>query len=601
MERYGKYWPQHANDVSIELKCFLNPPPQGHDRATHLLSAIRAGFPERDANGRAIYAIHDWALHRHSVFCRHLRGGDRYGKYISLWGPAASSKTTDMAMAALMYWAASPADTVVILCSTTKPLLERRIWGEITKYYSMFEGMFPGELTPSKFSITLDPKNPRAGIFGVPVLRGTIKEALGNIYGQHNRRVLLIVDEAQATRIAAIEAADNLSAGCEEFLMIIMGNPESMFDPLGIYSEPVDGYDKISPDTHSEWETKMGGYCYFYDGLKSPGIAHPDRYPFLLSREQIEQVRKKRGENSPQFWSQRRGFLPMVAGTETAFSEAFLLHNRMLETGDDVLWNDYQIFAGCDPTGSVMGDPAMAVCAKVGTTLRGERLIVFQEPQQIVLDARDDKTPVSYQISREYTKFRKHNAVPRRHAAIECSANQGAIADVCDMERAFEGEDPAERHLRIQFGGAPSDRPVSVDDFTEAKDLYEDRLTELWYALMAFGRYKQIRGLTKEVARQLCMRMALIRGGRTKIESKRDMRRRGVASPNDADAVITCLEAIRQITGFVAGSGSMVKRELDERRNEGVPVEIVMSQHLEAYSRHRLDEEDDGSYSESPI
>ena len=118
-----------------------------------------------------------------------------------------------------------------------------------------------------------------------------MEEALHNLIGYHNTRVLLVVDEAQGTREAIFQATDNLAKN-PEFKCLLMGNAESREDPHGRFSEPLGGWISVDPESSEQWETRGGpakglGCCVFFDGRKSPAITEPDgerKYPFLINQ-----------------------------------------------------------------------------------------------------------------------------------------------------------------------------------------------------------------------------------------------------------------------------------------------------------------------------
>jgi hypothetical protein len=105
------------------------------------------------------------------------------------------------------------------------------------------------------------------------------------------------------------------------------------------------------------------------------------------------------------------------------------------------------------------------------------------------------------------------------------------------------GELWSNRPLGVQFGGAPSDRVVR--DNKTAKDLYVNRVTELWYSMLEFVQSGQIKGMDSEMATELRERKAETQkaavGLKMKVEPKSEMKMRMQRSPDVADSSVILL------------------------------------------------------------
>ena len=166
------------------------------------------------------FQLNRWSDHRALHFLR-----EGHHKELTAWfGPGAAAKTFDAAKLAFTYWLAAPDRTVVTCCSTTAKMLDQRIWGSIKRLYhalmtnpdycdlpiKLYEGdtrqvVFVGESDKGR--------HPNAMLRGVAIEQGSVDDAIGNVIGVHNERMLLIVDEEQFTREALIEARINLRKG----------------------------------------------------------------------------------------------------------------------------------------------------------------------------------------------------------------------------------------------------------------------------------------------------------------------------------------------------------------------------------------------------
>lgn len=554
LHRYNLTFPFGTAEATMELAAY-RASRDGFDTGfptfRHMLRAIRLLFPS--------HKISLWTKRRVRAFC------DPLPKYRwQTWiGPAASGKSTDAAVIALIHWWAAPDCTTVTTASTTQPMLEKRIFGEVVKYHSSVPNA-PGFYHSSDTSITLGKKESdlvsnRNGIFGVAVLKGTLAEAMGNIVGVHNRYNVLIVDEMQATREAVVEAASNLSAS-GEFCFIGMGNPDDRNTPLGRHSEPKGGWETVHPDKPGceEWDTKEG-VCLFFDGLKSPAVADPEGWPFLLNRRKIDEYAEAHGADSPLFWSQRRGFFPPEGMTDTLFSLSFF-ESTLSDRTDPQQWMFPPLLvAGLDPAFSSGGDRCVMSVMEAGLTTLGRMVIRNRTDLRRVIklsasllgasrsggNGVDVPVPVSQQIVAQVSAACIALGIPPERLALDTTGTQNTLADVFDtMWRPG--------CLRVSFGGKASTRPISDADRTEGAKFYGNRMTELWHCLWHACKAGQIMGIDYEVAREFSWRR-LHKVMPVTLESKVDMRVRTGKSPDIADSVVVILELLRQRFGWTPG------------------------------------------------
>ena len=201
IQRYGMQFPDDISPATMALTAYSNSiviDADREERALMLLEAMRLLWPVK------VYRINVWTERRVRTFCKEPSG------FFTMWGPSSAGKSTDMAAIVLAHWLAAPAFTTCTVCSTTRPALEQRIFGEIVKLYLALKNP-PGEYRSSGTKIALGDDNSKNGIFGVAILMGSVKDAMSNMVGKHNRRNLLLVDEMQGTREAAVEAVSNLT------------------------------------------------------------------------------------------------------------------------------------------------------------------------------------------------------------------------------------------------------------------------------------------------------------------------------------------------------------------------------------------------------
>ena len=259
----------------------------------------------------------------------------------------------------LEYWLEYPEGTSVIMASTTRDALARRLWYYIQDLHSKIQArpdLTIGQALYSEYMIRLRAGDKKNGIFGLAIEDGPVEEALHNLIGYHNARVLLVVDEAQGTREAIFQACDNLAKN-PEFKALLLGNAESREDPHGRFSEPLGGWLSVDADSSQQWETRVGparglGCCVFFDGRKSPAITEVGgerKYPFLINQRQIDDALAYHGSGEhPRFWSQSIGFWPPVGISQTVLDERIVLNNHLREPA--TWYTDYQQCAVLDPS-----------------------------------------------------------------------------------------------------------------------------------------------------------------------------------------------------------------------------------------------------------
>lgn len=554
MIAYGHEWPDETSDAQIHLWCYRH-----HDQRNksmlakhvHFELAIKALWPEILPSGKKGYVWNEWSYRRLYAWCYH--------DFQTWWGPSSSGKSTDAGVFALAHWYSAPDQTTITVCSTTKDMLERRIWREIIRFHTMLDGRVPGAHLRSKHCIQLEDPTSRDGentinaIFAVAVQKGTTQEAVGNLVGLHNDYNVLIIDEMQATREAAVEAFDNLSTG-KESKFLGMGNPSDRKDPLVKASEPKHGnWDLISPELE-EWETKKG-VCLYFDGLKSPGVRDPKKFWYLLTQKQIESMAVDPGRDSPRFWSQRRGFCPPDGLVEAVLSYSFIEKFQMARS--DVRWRDsYITVAGLDPSFSSGGDRCVLQLAQLGQFDTGQMGLKFLPPNLINMKI-TAKEPLTFQLALDVIKILNAHGVDIKHLGVDCTGAQRAVADIIDRETRRKCH-------RVIFSQKASDMRISLGDNTPACEVYRNKVTELWYQVREFGQAGQVAGLSKDAIDDFTMRH-LISSGSTSalicIESKDDMKERtGGRSPDYGDAASILVDVVRSRLRVFAGVSGSVRK-----------------------------------------
>ena len=142
--------------------------------------------------------------------------------------------------------------------------------------------------------------------------------------------------------------------------------------------------------------------------------------------------------------------------------------------------------------------------------------------------------------------------------------------------------------IRIGFGNRASDRIVEQEEKNgrvvqlRARDLYRDRMTELWYQLYKLGRTRQVKGIDEDMAKELVSRR-LISETPLIFEPKKDMKIRVGYSPDNADAgvlatevAVSCFELMPIGLGTETPVGDYMKFAREVNFDEDEAYEVSM-------------------------
>jgi hypothetical protein len=471
----------------------------------------------------------------------------------AITGGAATLKSGSAGFYGMMYYACCPFDTGVYIVSTTVQQCLKRIWKMIFVLYPMIRRLFKASvmrMSPTPYIATVLPngqQDPSHGIFVVPLAKGE-NVAIETLKGFHPRRSLLIGDEMDSVSPELIKVQDNMRAGTNEFQAIWLGNDPSLFNGLGQIMQPTPG--GAVTLAHTEWDSISGVHCIRKDGFDSPNIRDRDRWTGLIRQRDIDEiVRRNGGENTPGVFIMIRGIHPPEGVEDTVLSESLFLR---FHCSDGVTWQS-------SFTSSVLLDPAFggdrcvirlmmrgleAVKRKEGEMPQaGKMKILFGPPVIIPIDATDTLNPPEYQIAHATKAFCEKNGVGPDEMIMDCTGTGRGAAAVLQREWS-------PRINLCEFGGKCSDYIVSDEDRRPASELYDRKVTELWYSFRQFVEADMVRGLDLATQREFCSRHFTIRGTGTgkkiSVETKGEMKERGLASPDLSDNACLGIFLLRQ-------------------------------------------------------
>ncbi len=572
IKKYGASWADDLHPLQIEMECVKrggewtgkSGAKCGEGLSCHLSQMRRIIWPELDdeRNGQR------WHKLCRETICAH--------KITVLMGCASSGKTHESAWIYLCEWFSDPENTVVLVSSTDLRGLKLRIWGEISSLWEKAVQRFdflPGHMLDSATAITFTNledveegerkvRDMRQAIIGIPTVQGGKSVGLGKWQGIKQKKVRLIADEAAAMSGSFLSAFSNLNNN-ESFRSVILGNPADVGDPLGRAAEPVDGWEAyMQPDKTTVWKTRfMNGACVNLIGTDSPNFDFPDtektRFKYLISREKIADTATFFPKESAEFYSMCVGSMKIATLSTAVLTKRLCEQNKAFE--QDVVWDGgsrrtkvYFVDAAYG------GDRCVGMSGEFGKTIDGQTVLVISAPEIIPILASINEEP-EQQIAVWVKAKCESLGVPPENMGHDATGRGSLGTFLARVWSAMTNP--------VESGGAPTDRPVSADIFSNepagqtaksgwaaqgrrlklCKEYYSKRISEYWFSVRYAVMASQIRGLTDEVVEEFRMRKwGRASGDRIELESKADMKLRIGRSPDLADACAGVVEMARR-------------------------------------------------------
>lgn len=487
----------------------------------------------------------------------------------ALFGPSSSQKSFVVSRCALAMFYGFPNGTTVLISSTTLDALKRRIWDYVSSSHREAKKrlpFLPGSMIESKLMLLADEateegRSFKNGVVGVACKVGGIWKGLEAFIGAKNDRMIVVADEMQFVSEGVSDSLANLESN-DVCYSCLMGNLPDVHNPLARAAEPKLGWESL-PDTEVSrvYETKWkNGRAIQLIGTDSPNLDYPEGqepFPKLIGRRYIEQCAQNYGKESDKFAMFASGKIPRSSMNRTVFTKAQAIKFSAMES---IRWSHHPITKGYGLDVAYSG---------VG----GDRTVGF--PFMFGKDIEN--------------KFRlwigPMKVYPGSSSAQKSHAE--AIADDLRLECETYGIDPervfydgtgrseftisvarawSSKVVPIEFGGPATDRPVFTGEKHLHGDLQGERKTcreafdrfvsELWFAAGYCIVSDQMRGLPEDAVDEGCQRKwEIVRGAKQSIETKDDMKERGLRSPDIFDAVVCCVEGARRL-GFPLGKDS---------------------------------------------
>lgn len=331
-----------------------------------------------------------------------------------------------------------------------------------------------------------------------------------------------LIDEAQSSSIAPIEASSNYKASGKPTFIILTGNYDSDSDTLGVCTKPIGGWDKVDKNTEKWYSIidQAGGakaLVLHFNNENSPAILDPKlakRFPYLPNERKRDKIYAKSKQNQD-----NRGYRRFWIGFRaTDLDEDSILTAPMVESGradkDLNLLNSYPIhhfgsFDGAQGQGdrNVFGHFAHGMDAQSEEWVWGcqDPLIALQEVSNI--------KDYFFSTSNELRKLCRMFKIDSGCLVMDWSNMNGHVSRLREM--GFDSY-PIQYQKKIPDGATVKgysgeiEPAILVNPYTEPM-LYAHQVCHLRnslgaWALQQYVKAGRVRGLNEDMIRAVTER-----------------------------------------------------------------------------------------------
>jgi hypothetical protein len=153
--------------------------------------------------------------------------------------------------------------------------------------------------------------------------------------------------------------------------------------------------------------------------------------------------------------------------------------------------------------------------------------------------------PIDFQLAEQVRLHCEHFVYrdtdyfcPFENLAVDATGEGAGFADI--LQRTVSA-----KIQRVLFSGSPSDDATSLEDIRPACEVYENKRVEMYFRARDLLHHGQLRGIDRETAVELCTIEFDDSGRKTKLQSKKDYRKKFRRSPDFADSAVLCCEMAR--------------------------------------------------------
>lgn len=586
-ELYGLLWPELMAPLEIEFQMIRGGGQwtkkaggiAGNGMLWHWQRAKKLIWPD--------FEQHRWDELRTKCFLEYT--------YIGEMGCAAGGKSQSACCNFLLWWYLYPQHTTVLVSSTDIPSLENRVWGMMKGYHRIAKERWPwipGYLIEGKRMITLDPRQDceegrdfRNGCQAIPCKKGSAYVGMGSYVGIHNKRVGLLGDELNLMPRAFMDSTSNLSKA-EEFKLVGLGNPNEVGNAHGFLCEPAteiggwDGGVDQTPNTKT-WKTRWPkGVAIQTPGSDSPNMDfppdQPPRYPFLITRKNIEDDAAIWGRDDWHFTMMVDGKMPRGQGSRRVITRQMCLKGRAME---EPIWRDSRrtrigfldaAYRGVGGDRCVFGELAVGYeaeplpepgkpifpLANREPDIPGNRqIIALIDLLVIPISGEKGSDEPEDQIVGFVKEQCGNRGIPPENFFFDAGMRTSLVTAFARLWSA--------QVESIDSMGRPDERRVSANIDVLCVNYYSNKVTQIWYDMRHCIEAQQFRGLTDEAMREGCIReFKQVKGNKIEVETKADMKVKSGRSPDLFDAICYGLHGAQK-RGFVISKIGAIRERMD--------------------------------------
>lgn len=563
--RYGKDW-GNVHPGLVELSLYSSNYNDPELSYKHLARAYLELWPKQKET------FFSW---QSDVFKYYCANKEKRTWILSLAGGSATSKSFTSGIIGLLEWLADPENTAVLIASTTMSDLRARVWRYVEEFYNSlpFE---VGALTQHP-SPQIKIKGAKGGgIFAIPVKSS--REA-NNLIGRHPKKLIIIVDESTEFDSSILQNLPNWSAAGKIFKMIATGNSKNREDLHGVLSEPIDGWGDLNQDLLTGWPTKYG-YCCLFDHMKSPVYKKPELstiLPFLKTKAQVEEEIVKLGAENPIFLRFTRSHWTETGQSMTVLDRKILDVCNSEKTPIKWAGKSKIKIASIDPAWTSGGDDCIFRIAELGQQVNGRWVLDLMGEQGVVVLNINDRSAVTplYQVAQQIMEQCSIHGILPENLVIDATGGGVGCAEILSHEWSPD-------FMKIIASESASDVNIGLPDGKTSKDVYFNRVAELWFNFRTLAMNKQIRNLDRLASEEFISRQWSYSGKKMKLETKKEYKQRvgnpfmPGGSPDRADAATYLVELA--VARFNFGLDAV-------RQIEATPLPEV-GKHQAAIDRH---------------
>jgi phage terminase large subunit len=398
-----------------------------------------------------------------------------------------ASGKTFIAAVLVLWWITRHPESIAVTTAPTWMQVKRLLWGEIHRLVHHAEIDYP---EPTATSLRLGPGRYATGLSTNEGVR---------LQGFHAEHVLIVIDEAPGVLPEIFEAIEGIRAG-GDVRVLALGNPVISSGPFyDAFSSKLEGW---NPITISAFDTpNLAGVTLEQLLEMSAKDLDDNPRPYLTTRRWVKEKYYEWGPGHP-LWESR------ILGNFPTQSEDALLSLTWLEQAKLRTEGDGEVSAGLDVAGP--GEDETVLCVR-----RGPRIVLLR-----AWSARDPRGDVL--------------------AALGPFKSQLTTVNVDTVGIGFY----MAQHLRDHHYPV---KEINVSQAARDPKKHSNLKAELYWNFRLRAESGELAGLTDEktIVQLLGIRYSHNSRGLVVIEPKEDAAKRGVKSPDRAEAVILAFAKLK--------------------------------------------------------